>query len=719
MLLHSYGYGFEPYDTFSETFRTELAKQLGQPIEFHNEALESDRQQGEISEELLVQYLNALFGQRPLDLVVPVGGPAVRFAQRHRKELFPGTPMLFSCVEEREVQTALLTTNDTVVSMAFSGPLVLTNILRVLPNTTNVAVVLGDSPLERFWLGEMKPDYQRFTNRCNFVWLNSLPFSEMLKRVADLPLRSVILYVLLSADVEGIPYNQDQALPQLHQVANAPIFGFQDTQLGDGIVGGPLMPIEHLGRCTVKVALRILHGEAPDSIKTEPQRPGIPVYDWRELRRWAIPESRLPAGSTIQFRQPTAWKLFRWYVIGALALFALGATLISMLILNLAKRRRAEERLSLATGAADVGLWMRDVSHDEIWASPNWRRLFGFPMDAKLCYETVIERMHPEDRAAVVRALKHAIDHRTDYTAEYRVALPDGSERWIASRGRLYSEVNSQTQRLGGTSIDITERKLAEAEVLRQREQLAHASRVSIMGELASSIAHELNQPLGAILSNAEAAELLLDQEQPANGNLREILSDIRKDEERASEVIRRMRTLLRRHELERQPLEINLLVEEVLRLVHADGALRRIEITSKLSPRLPSLHGDRVHLQQVFLNLIMNAMDAVAQQPPERRRVMISTSLTTDDAVEVSVTDWGTGIQPHDMSRLFDPFFTTKETGIGMGLAIADKIVTAHYGHIRVENGPAGGATFRVVFPAKKAERRAAEDKSVVGGSR
>jgi C4-dicarboxylate-specific signal transduction histidine kinase len=315
--------------------------------------------------------------------------------------------------------------------------------------------------------------------------------------------------------------------------------------------------------------------------------------------------------------------------------------------------------------------------------------------------------------------MKHAVDDRADYAAEYRVALPDGSERWIASRGRLYSEINGKAQRIGGTGTDITERKLAEAEVLRQREELAHVSRVSIMGELASSIAHELNQPLGAILSNAEAAELLLNQDPPALADLRDILSDIRKDEDRASEVIRRMRTLLRKHELERQPLEINQLMEEVLRLVHADAALRGIEFASKLWPHLPSVQGDRVHLQQVFLNLIMNAMDAVAHQPPERRLVSVSTNLIGDDAVEVSVSDSGAGVQPHNMPRLFEAFFTTKEGGIGMGLAIADKIVSAHQGQIRAENRPTGGATFYVVLPAAGANRGETREKSAVDSSR
>lgn len=712
VFLNSYGREVEPHNTFSENFRTELAELYVQPLEFQDVALEGNRLQGDSSQRLLVQYLTALFAGEKVDLVVPIGGPAAGFAMRHRNELFPGTPMLLTCVGQEHLQGAVLTTNDTAVPVAFDGSLLLKSILQVLPDTTNVAVVVGNSLLEKYWLEDIKRQFEPFGNRLNFMWFNHWPFSVMLEHSAHLPPHSVIFYVLLCVDADGIPYTQNEVLVQLHEKANAPIFGFHDSQMGYGIVGGPLMDVKRLSQNSVQAALRILHGEQPGNIKIPVQGQGNPVYDWRELRRWHIDEARLPTGSTIQFRQPTPWQLYGRYVIGALALFALATISISMLYLSLVKRRRAEqaareseERLSLATGAANVGIWMRNIPSDQVWASPNWRRMFGFSTDETLCYQKVMQRIHRDDRDMVARALVHAIDNRTGYHAEYRVAMPDGSERWIASRGRSYSEKDGKVERLGGLSIDITKRKLAEAQVRELRKQLAHASRVSIMGELATSIAHELNQPLGAILLNAEAAALLLNQEPLPLGELREILSDICKDDRRAGEVIRHMRALLLRHEFERHPLEVNLIAEDVVRLIHGDAGARSIEITTRLSPRLPVIQGDRVHLQQVLLNLIMNGMEAVAHQPPERRRVSVSTSLTADNAVEMTISDSGTGIEPASLARLFEPFFTTKDSGIGMGLSIADKIVKAHHGRIWAENHPSGGAIFHVVLPATRAK--------------
>jgi PAS domain S-box-containing protein len=707
LLLYSFGAEFAPFNTFSETFRTELVEQLGNPVAFYNVDLESARFDGAGPEGPLMSYLAALFAEHRLDLVVPIGGAAARFAQAHRQQLFPATPMLLAATDERHVNSATLATNDTVVAVANDPARMMENILQVLPETTNVVVAIGNSPLERFWLGELRREFEPFTNRVGLVWFNELSFTEMQRRAAAFPPRSAIYYAVLYVDAEGVAHVGDRALTRLHAVANAPIFGLHDSQMGRGIVGGPLIGIGELGRNTAKVAARILHGEPAGGIKTPTQVPGRPVYDWRELKRWGISEARLPAGSVIRFRSPTAWESYKWRIVGSISICLLEALLIVLLVANLVKRRGAErslreseERLKLAMMAADLGVWMLDIARSQVWASANWRQIFGFPLDSAIDLETVLQRVHADDRAAWSQAVQRAVAGGADYVSEHRVVLPDGRQRWIAARGRLDSRASAKKARLLGVSVDITERKLAEVEVQRQREQLAHVSRVSVMGELAASVAHELNQPLGAILSNAEAAELFLKQDPPALGELSAILADIRKDDERAGEVIRRMRALLRKHELERQPLEINPLAEDVLRLVSADAALRKIGISAELTPGLPPIRGDRIHLQQVLLNLTLNAMEAMSKQPPERRRLTVRTSRTDDSAVELSVADSGPGIQPENLPRLFEPFFTTKESGIGMGLSISRKIVEAHHGRIWAENNPAGGAVFRVTLP-------------------
>jgi len=362
--------------------------------------------------------------------------------------------------------------------------------------------------------------------------------------------------------------------------------------------------------------------------------------------------------------------------------------------------RESDQRMELAASAAQLGLWAWDIARDEIWATDKARELLGFTPSERLDFDRFLDSLHPGDREPVSRAVAKATHGDGDFESEYRVLRPDDRTLWIAASGRVEFDASGTAVRMRGVSMDITARKQAEAEAHSQSAELAHVARVSTMGELAASVAHELNQPLGAILSNAEAAEMLLNQNPPALQEVREILGDIRRDDERASEVIRRMRALLGKREIELQPLDLNSAIEEVLRLVGGDAALRKTAISAELSPRLPAVRGDRVHLQQVVLNLVMNALEAMANQPPEKRRLTARTSLNGDGTVELTVTDSGHGIEPDKIARLFEPFFTTKPNGMGMGLSISRRIVEAHRGRISGESNASGGATFRVTLP-------------------
>jgi two-component system, LuxR family, sensor kinase FixL len=230
---------------------------------------------------------------------------------------------------------------------------------------------------------------------------------------------------------------------------------------------------------------------------------------------------------------------------------------------------------------------------------------------------------------------------------------------------------------------------------------LAHVTRVSTMGQLASALAHELNQPLGAILRNAEAAEIFLQKEQPDLEEIRAILADIRKDDQRAGSVIDRMRSLLKKHNLELKSLDLGGLLAETIALAQSDAHVRRVSLSLQIPAKLPAVRGDRVHLQQVLLNLILNGMEAMADVGKFQRLLTVRAKTTEDGNVEVSVADCGTGIAPDKIKNLFEPFFTTKPKGMGMGLAISHTIIEAHGGKIRAENNGVHGAVFKFTLPA------------------
>ena len=246
----------------------------------------------------------------------------------------------------------------------------------------------------------------------------------------------------------------------------------------------------------------------------------------------------------------------------------------------------------------------------------------------------------------------------------------------------------------------LRQRRHSTLEAQRMRVELAHAARLATVGELTAAISHEINQPLGAVQSSADAAEMLLESPSPRLDRVREILANIRAANHRASEVVRRLRTLLQKHEPSRQAFELNDAVDDVLRMVDAELRRRRIGIESSSSQRPLWLEGDAVQIQQVVLNLLLNAMDAIGNVPAERRRIRVRVASDGEGMAVLQVSDRGQGIAEEDLPRLFESFFTTKTHGMGLGLSVSHSIVKAHGGRIQARNNSHGGATFAVALP-------------------
>lgn len=248
--------------------------------------------------------------------------------------------------------------------------------------------------------------------------------------------------------------------------------------------------------------------------------------------------------------------------------------------------------------------------------------------------------------------------------------------------------------------LEYRKRQRARRETQMQQSELAHAARLALVGEITGSIAHEVSQPLSAILSNADAADLLLAADPPRVTDVREILADIKRDDLRAHEIVRNLRSLLRKREVQIETVDLNQVTRSALGLVQADASRRNIVIRAAFDSALPAVAGDAVHLQQVLLNLIVNAMDAMADIPPHARRLDVRTQRHDARTAEVAVIDSGHGIEPERLPKLFESFFTTKQEGMGLGLSIARLIVQAHGGRIWADNTTAGGAVFRFTVP-------------------
>ena len=343
LILESFVDG-TPNEVFKTTLLHELRKQSPESVAFYELTVGPAHFIGDGDERSVLNYLHSTFkGQRP-DLIVAIAGDAARFAQRNRDQLFPSTPLVLAAVDERVLDNGV-TPNSITVAVRIDAPGMIETILQVLPLTKNVVVVVGKSPREQFWREYLGREFERFENQLTFTWFDNLSFAEMLDRSATLPANSVIFYVFLATDAKGITHSDDNVVLELHAKANAPIFGIQSSRLGEGIVAAPLLSIEELSQKTATIALRLLKGESTESIDLPPQISGPAVFDWRELRRWNIDENRLPPDSKIQFRSPTAWDEYKWYVIVGGALFLFQLMLVVGLAVNLIKRKRLERSL--------------------------------------------------------------------------------------------------------------------------------------------------------------------------------------------------------------------------------------------------------------------------------------------------------------------------------------------------------------------------------------
>jgi signal transduction histidine kinase len=578
LVLQTFDRGNLVLDHFTGEFRLGLDQPAGRPLNVV-QVVVGPRGFVGAPEQVVVDYIRSMFADRlPPDLIVTVGGPAALFARSHRAQLFPEAPLLFGAVDERWFRGAPLGENESAVAVVNDFPRLIDDILQVLPETRQVFVVAGSGPIGRFWQKELETGFARFRDRVTFNWSDELSFPDVLRRCASLPAHSAIVYITLGTDAQGGTYADEQVLSALHTTANAPLFGAQNALLGHGIVGGRMLSIDDLGRRTGEVAGRILNGEPPESLRVPPQAASQTMFDWRELRRWHIPESRLPAGSVVEFRAPSLWGEYKYTVLAAIGALLLQSLLIARLLYERRARQRAE------------------------------------------------------------------IDSRRNLTLA------------------------------------------------------ADANRRETISALTSGIGHELGQPLSAIAANAEALHMMVTARHAVPEATEEILADIQAEAVLATQIIERHRTMLRSRQLDRKPIDLHAVIDESLALVAHDLRARKIEANLDLSSTPCIIDGDLVLLEQVIINLVRNAMDAMGETPPARRQITIRSAVKAAD-VEVSVGDNGTGLSAEVIGTLFTPFVTTKSNGLGIGLTIAQRIVDAHGGTITGENLN-GGATFTVRLP-------------------
>jgi PAS domain S-box-containing protein len=364
---------------------------------------------------------------------------------------------------------------------------------------------------------------------------------------------------------------------------------------------------------------------------------------------------------------------------------------------------RSEAFLSEGQRISHTGSWSWTVATGKVVWSEEHRRIFGHDPEKEGAadLQLFLGRLHPEDRAFVQQVLDIAIRDRAGFACDFRIVLPDGLVKYVQGIGRPIVTASGEIHEYIGTTIDVSEQKRSEDALRDAQADLVHVARLTTMGELVASIAHEVNQPLMAIVTNAETCLRWLGRDQPDIGEARNAAERIVRNGYRAGEVIRSIRALARKSPSEMAELDINGVIENILELMRVELTRHDVSVEADLRNGLATIMGDRVQLQQVMMNLIMNGIEAMSGLERRRRVLHVSTRLDGDGSVLVAVEDSGMGLDPANGDRLFDPLFTTKREGLGMGLSISRSIVEAHGGRLWASPRLPHGAIFQFALPA------------------
>jgi len=670
-------------------------------VDLFAEFLDAVRFPGPGHSDIMEEFLRERHRDSPPVAWIALGPQALDFLMQRQDSLFPGTPIVFGAIDPGQV--APLTGRSGLAGrpMDWSIAPLMEQLREIRPEARRVLLVSGAADFDRIRHEQALRHAEPFADFYAIESSQGEPLDELLERVSKLPRDALVVYLTYFQTPDGRTLVPRSVAGWLAEKSSVPVLCLYETYIGTGVMGGAMIPFEEEGQAIGAIARRVVDGEDVDAIGILP--PGTPgwIIDERVMKRHGWSRRNLPPDTELRYRRPSLWEAHRTGVLTGAAALLLQFVLIIGLLAARSRQRRAESEKLLSESrftkvfmASPVSISVIRQSDGRIVdANPAWERTTGVPRDEALG-RTHVELGFGFEGSGARRYLEYLASGTGLRDFEQRLRMPNGSRRLLSVSTEL---VNLHGERCYiSMAKDITD--LQEAEEARQK--LQKASRLGMLGELTASIAHEVNQPLGAILSNADAASMLLDLPDPPLDEIREILSDIRRDDMRASEVIRQVRALVARGETQMIPLHPGELAHGVAAMVRHDCRRRSISLTCDVAEKLPEISGEKVRIEQVLLNLLLNAMDALKEVEADRRNIRMAVALTDDGMVDISVTDSGPGIPPDLMERIFDNFFTTKSEGMGLGLALSRSIAEAHGGKLIARSAPGEGACFHLIIP-------------------
>lgn len=722
LVLYSYHEGLPWERLINESLQNTLALQSTFLIEIKVEHTDRVSYADNVYRHKLMDLFQYKYSHLEMDLVIGVGDEAVEMLLDYGEKLFPEIPMLLITAERKTLQKDFLKPNTTSLLWGVDVRANVDLIQKLLPQTRHIFIVAGTSATDRAVLKLAQASLREDTKRFAIRYLTNIRAQDLIKRAKQLPDQSALLFLAFFRDAERKSFIPREILSIISKQANAPVFGVADSYIGYGIVGGSLLSAEMQGKRCAEIALRILRGEPPEDIIPERTLNQL-MFDWRQLKRWGISEEKLPAGSIVRYKEFSIWNAYRGYIIGIIAFCLFESLLIIRLLIQRSRRYRAEKNMreseaKFTTVFQNAPVPMLLLNEDRhILEANRAAREMGVQLQPEMKkpgFGSALRCIHSLDDprgcgfgpSCEICPVRGIVAHtfqggQAHYRAETKLTVGDGQEQHNS-----YLLVSTQLVELAQdrwvllSVEDITESRQAELKDKRHREELAHVARRATLGEVSSSLAHELNQPLTAILSSTQAAKRFLNGPAPDLKRVSTILDHIVEDDRRASGIIRSLRSLLGKGELQVKALDINQLLRAGVTIMKSYGAIGNVAMVMELAAHLPAVRGDEIQLEQVIINLVLNASEAMKGVDDGFRKLIVTTGKHNERMVKVSVRDAGRGINPEDMQRIFEPYHSTKPGGLGMGLSISRSIIEAHGGRLWAENNSDRGATLYFTVP-------------------
>jgi C4-dicarboxylate-specific signal transduction histidine kinase len=658
---------------------------------------------------LAAEYLAKKYADEIIDMVITVGLPASEFMIKFRNSISPGASLVLCCLSSDVSRSAGKLSKATAIINDRDISKTLELAERLQPATHDLVVVAGSSYFDQQWVELAREQIARRDRGFKTRYLIGIPYEELLREVAKLPSDTIVVTLTYFADKNDVRHVSADVLRGILQASSAPVYAPYATNFGNGMVGGYSATDQSMGDELADVALGVLRGSELEIPSVRTSSASAYRVDDRQLRRWKLPTRNLPPETVISFQSPTLWEQHRNLMMAVIAAFAALVAVIIFLVSQNARRVRAErsmdesnKRMVFAAASTKSGLWQLESEDSQMWMTEYCRTIFDMANGELATLDALANRVHVEDKSYFVKKMRSALESDGPIDFDFRIMCRDGTIRSISAKGQASRPLHGKLPVVNGLFTDVTALKEAESEAELQRSEVAHLMRQSIINELSGSIAHELNQPLTSILSNAEAAQDLLDAHKLDRAKLREILNDIVEEDSRAAEVISRVRGLLRKGNTSREAISIGALIESTLNLLKGVFVKRKIAVSVQISGELKPIFADVVQLQQVLINLLINAMDAMATVPVVERKITIG-AVCDGDRVKVTISDCGRGIPEEVSDRLLQPFVSTKEKGMGLGLSICESIVKSHSGSILIKNNIDRGVTATLEFPILK----------------